>query len=399
MNIDIFKIEKEEDYLKNKHIIDINSLNEKGQNALLNASLEKMKWLVENGINVNNIDKSGKNIIFSSKNVSLLSSYGVNINQIDNEGYSAFYNASREKIKLLVENGFDFDKHSDLTYLKYEQIKTLIIFISSEVLKKIKIDINALNRQKNNILFGINHLSDEKVEILIEKGCNVNHFNKENRNCTYQTDISKLKILIKHGAQIDYLDVYNKNLLFYTKDNELLKFILSHEFNNKNVKAKRTDKNALFNADLEKIKILFKNGFSKKDLNVQDRSEGKSILFFANEECTKFLIKMGIDVNLIDKEGNNALFEASFEKSKLLVAAGIDINLINKRNDTALWLANSKETEDLLIENGAKIPSKLVDDYQYRDKKRCNEMLVKIEKNHLMKRISSNDDSLLKKRL
>ena len=56
--ISIFNIKTEEEYLKNKEYIDINELDNSERDALTvalkNSDIDKAKWLIKNGLNINN---------------------------------------------------------------------------------------------------------------------------------------------------------------------------------------------------------------------------------------------------------------------------------------------------------------------------------------------------------
>lgn len=402
MSLSIFKIESEEEYLANKDTIDINELKPDGKNALFFSPLLKCLWMVKHGINVNQVDDLGRNVIFYSQYIEL-KEFGLDINHLDNDGHSAFYKASRSKIKALVKAGFDFEKHSDLSYLDYDQTKDLITHLPVEIIDKLTFNTTATNKLRNNPLFGINQLSNKSVEILINKGFSVHHLNKEKRNPLFMADVDKTKILIEKGAKPDFIDKYNKNMLFYIKDIELLKFFLSQNFSNKNICSERTGKNALFGASYEKTLLLLENGFSVKDINIQDKIEKETPLFGADAETAKLLIEKGANVNIISKRGRTALFDADLEKTKVLVEAGINVNIEDNRNENALWVASSPDVEDYLIRNGATLPLKIVERYKDFHGDRIEEILkkmAKIEKVKLLENMTeSNEGMSIKKRI
>lgn len=63
MNKDIFECETEEDFIKNK--CGINKLDQWGRNALFHSGLEKRKWLVKYGINLNLLDDDSVSILMN----------------------------------------------------------------------------------------------------------------------------------------------------------------------------------------------------------------------------------------------------------------------------------------------------------------------------------------------
>lgn len=63
MENDIFTCETEEEFLKNKY--ELHKINHLGRNALFTCTLEKTKWLVKYGININLLDYDGNNAIMN----------------------------------------------------------------------------------------------------------------------------------------------------------------------------------------------------------------------------------------------------------------------------------------------------------------------------------------------
>jgi len=60
---DIFTCDTEAEYLENKY--DIHALNKLGRNALFTCSLEKTKWLVKHGIDINILDYNSRNVMMN----------------------------------------------------------------------------------------------------------------------------------------------------------------------------------------------------------------------------------------------------------------------------------------------------------------------------------------------
>ena len=100
------------------------------------------------------------------------------------------------------------------------------------------------------------------------------------------------------------------------------------------------------NGDLDKVKLLVKNGIN---INYQPYNTDESALMRAvagnqHPEIAKFLIKAGADLNLQDEVGDTALMYASNAGStdmvKLLLKGGADINILNGAKNNALHFAS-----------------------------------------------------------
>ena len=98
------------------------------------------------------------------------------------------------------------------------------------------------------------------------------------------------------------------------------------------------------NGDLDKVKLLVKNGIN---INYQPYNTDGSALMRAvagnqHPEIAKFVIKAGADLNLQDEVGDTALMYASnagsTEMVKILLKAGADPNIPDKDGNTPLHL-------------------------------------------------------------
>jgi hypothetical protein len=103
-----------------KNIIDF--LNERLINDALNdiQDIETVKYLVENGVDVNTVDSSGYTLLMKTKSldvVKYLVENGADIHKIDNEEANILHHASSKGnlpiVKYLVENGADVNKQDN----------------------------------------------------------------------------------------------------------------------------------------------------------------------------------------------------------------------------------------------------------------------------------------------
>ena len=89
------------------------------------------------------------------------------------------------------------------------------------------------------------------------------------------------------------------------------------------------------------------------DFNVKDTIYKRTAIFESDAKMTEYLIKKGLDVNIVDTQGKNPLFDAvSVEKCKILVRNGINIQQIDYKGETALFHCNNIDKLNYLISLG-----------------------------------------------
>lgn len=164
---------------------DINYVNQHGENALFYSDASKSLMLIKHGINVNHRDKFGKtalfdsafekskillehgaepnilthntevNALFTTNNIEkmkLLIKYNINVNHIDKNGKNAaFYNISLDKTKLLHNNGIDLKIEDEkgynlLTYLTFLTLPYIALMEIADYLINCNIDIKPLEK-------------------------------------------------------------------------------------------------------------------------------------------------------------------------------------------------------------------------------------------------------------
>lgn len=118
-------------------------------------------------------------------------------------------------------------------------------------------------------------------------------------------------------------------------------------------------------AMINDFKYFKENNF---EINIQDEF-GKSLLHYAilgsSFDVVNELIRLGINVNLLDNNNESAFFDcarkAKIELAKILIVNGIDINQPNINLETPFHLASSKGDKvflQLLLENDSNTKSK-----------------------------------------
>lgn len=159
-------------------------INKDGSRALHNASMEKMRFLISEGINIHALAYGKENALFHSdiEQTKLLISLGVDIHQVANSGETCLFNAGLEKTKLLISLGIDVHK------------------------------VNGFGR---NALFRLNSRDKDKYEItkiLLEQGINLHQVNSKNKDplCVAK-QLNVAKLLIDYGANIELFKKKEKN--------------------------------------------------------------------------------------------------------------------------------------------------------------------------------------------
>lgn len=221
-------------------------LNTSPENLVRKASLEKTKVLLDNGIDMNKINK-----------YKIQYPHFISINRkksgssrIEDEDplYSSKY-TSPEKLKILIKNGLNInhlDSKREHALFKTKNCELL------EILIKNGINIKQINKDEENILFSFSlherfsnmENKNKIIEILINNGAEINQINKSGNNVlfsmmTSRTNFSLLDFdfldddyetegflkIINYGADIHYINkAQNQNSLFlaHYKETEIL---------------------------------------------------------------------------------------------------------------------------------------------------------------------------------
>ncbi len=259
-NNNIFNVAKDGNITEIKQALsdgmDINSTwkNDANQSMLFYAAaynhLELVKFLVENGININAVDKYGNTALHQAARkgflpiVKYLVGNGGNVNHQNEKKVTPFneaiYYNHLECAEYLLGKGADIDNHFDLDY---------------------DFGITSLHFAVGG---GFTY-SKDLVKFLIEKGANVCETDAEN-NLLLATAVKQNTLtaqIVKAAKNINIRDKEGKTVLHHAAANDSL----------------RPLKNLLKHKDL--------------DLNITD-NDGKPPLFYSNNESAAvFLIKRG----------------------------------------------------------------------------------------------------------
>lgn len=214
-----------------------------------------------------------------------------------------------------------------------------------------------------------------------------------------------VKLLIDKGTNINALDKYKRNPLYYFVSNteDIALFLLDKkaDFNQKDIYNETPLNIAIYNANLNIVKKILKNG-GKIEINKSFNNKQNWLHYLSNsyiEEgklilMIQFLIMQGVDLNKRDVNGVSP-FHIAASKNKIALCRfyiknGLDINLQDNHGQTALsynlQTARSLKAVKFFLEKKA--------NFQVKDK--SNNNLIHIISNSFY---SINDDQVIFKEL
>lgn len=409
MNKSIFDIEDENEYLILKDTVDINEVNELGNNALCKSSISKSEWLIKHGININNKNKIGRSAIFfrSFAQYPLYMQNGADINLRDYNGNSILDTTdNNKKIKEMFNSGFVINDGEDLTDLSFKQTRALIILLPLDKIKNIKLNYNVINTNKQTLLFDMYDI--EKIEFLISKGIDINAKDKQGNNALLMSNKTNenlffvKKLLINNGIDVNNINKANKSILHYENNTEILKILLNGMNENvKNIKCKNLGRTCLFSQNEQISEILILNGI---DVNSRDNEGIPAFKETKSEKTQLLMLEHGLKINDKDYNGRNLFFYHCINETtiKEMLKLNGDMNALNKKGENALCNQN-EENRKILLKEGISLDifknrvllNKYPQDFQHlirdeiisREKRELDSILSSINKQKIAKRI------------
>ncbi len=394
----------------------INKKDKKGFSLLHNAvkekNISKIKQLLEEGADVNNLTRRGKSplhlislesgdieqIISTAK---LLIKYGADVNQINYFSYNMFKTALNNAVKLdnypLVQlllkhkaepniQGGYYDetplhfaiqnKNSHIARLLIESgmdIKllhntdgsALVSAIQRDMYDIVALIINKISIKDYNRL--ILHATDPGIiKLLIDHGADINAADKLGftllMNVTKNNSFKAAAFLLKNGVEVNKRDMFGDTVLSHTYSHlghdyrKIISLLLQYGAN----------PNILNNSKQPPIYSVLDNG-NKAIAEILVAHGAKP--FFENKHRTTLhlaarvqsryivdaILKQGIDINIQNIDGNTPLHYAAryYCEEKFfnyMVQQGADYTIRNNKKQTAIdYLADSKKTEFFLI--------------------------------------------------
>ena len=336
---------------------DINSpirLQEFGD-VVYNNRLDNAKIYVENGIDINYMNKFGETPLAL-----------------------AYRAGHKDMIKYLIENGADTDVVNIKNFGR--PIFHHYVIQSDDDMVRFLIehgaDINKTDYlQHTAVLYAVDNQDYEMVEYLVENGADLNIVNKFNEKTTVDIAIGKkdlklVKYLLDNGGQIDLTNNDSIETAFWNRDKDMLKLLTKH-----GIFAEGEDIIVLIrnDEDLENWDFLVKAGsITNNDNTFRNAWEPPVLIEVVNDDnlyLVKYLLKnmntYHLDVNSTDRDGKTPLMFAAkngnLEIVKTLVQNGADLNSQDHEYYTALMLAvmnNHLDIVKYLVEQNADITCK-----------------------------------------
>ncbi len=370
--------------------------------AIEEGDAKKVKELVANGVDVNEMDRYWATVLIRAiennklEIVKILLEAGADPNKQNQSSGEMPLDYAIEKVRYLNKDSGIIEellKHGARVgviplsrALRYGLSKTvgdlleyfddvkekdgfvdmaLIEASTYEVAKKLLeagANLNAVDYYgKTALINALKNRHYKKAEKLIELGADVNAADKNGKtglmyvienlyyyNSEYSEIIEKL---ISAGANVNATDQKGNTASKY-----LTELIVSRYYNSDSEQAIKT------------IEILFKNG---AELDAKDKDANTRLLLFVLRnkyfEPVEKLIELGADVNAKDKDGNTVLFYASrsenVEAVEKIIKAGANVNALigNPVLDEVLKAGNLEIVRILIQANARNVPHIAVD--------------------------------------
>lgn len=208
--------------------VDIHHKNGLGQTCLcsLADNISCCKTLINSGINVNNVDKCGRTILFYVKNHSifdLMVQAGCDINHRDNQGHGIFeicYSLGDFKAKMLIRHISMKDSSPVIfNYLNSESLQIM------DLLQKKNLNFTISDNCQVYLSANENEMSSFFSELKKKTDISNTHFRHiVLRGYDLRGDIETIKWFIRNDIKID-----KKQLEQHIRHDEICKYIAEHE--------------------------------------------------------------------------------------------------------------------------------------------------------------------------
>ena len=234
-----------------------------------------------------------------------------------------------------------------------------------------KVDLDAVDADGNTpLMFAVKSGKREVAEYLLKKGAKVDYIDNFGVSplhlATRKNSLELVTLFLEYGANINICDNYNQTPIF----------------------------DAVMENNPKMIELLFENGAK---ISYQNR-EGRTPLMVSSynkfrQEAMCTLLKLGADVNVVDKMGRDAFMHAINNNNgammDILLKAGAVINRKDMAGFTPLMICakrGNREGVRVLISRGADVfvrnakMQSAFDIARACDNKTCAEIIAKAEK-------------------
>ncbi|MBD2489388.1 ankyrin repeat domain-containing protein [Aulosira sp. FACHB-615] len=305
--------------------VDIECLDEYSQQTPLmcavsssNAGVEMIRFLLENGANVNAVEPESQNTVLglavqsgNLDKIQLILDAGADINYQTSDGYDVLIHAMYGRDIVQDEN----------------LISTLNLLISRGAA------VNGMSSYSESAIKVAAHVGRfDAVQLLLNAGANPEQLEwTELMHAIVFGSLEQVKFLLEQGADQNVRDCWDRT-----------PWLLSIQV-----------------GELPKAKLLLAAGANHNDVG----NCGKTPLMYAIEnnrlEVLKWLIAEGFDIEATDEFSNTALIMAAeygaTDCVKILLEAGANPSSINHCDDKAIKVAKNKEIVRMLIASGEDI--------------------------------------------
>ncbi|MBD2453117.1 ankyrin repeat domain-containing protein [Nostoc sp. FACHB-87] len=305
--------------------VDIECLDEYSQQTPLmcavsssNAGVDMIRFLLENGANVNAVEPESQNTVLglavqsgNLDKIQLILDAGADINYQTSDGYDVLIHAMYGRDIVQDEN----------------LISTLNLLISRGAA------VNGMSSYGESAIKVAAHVGRfDAVKLLLNAGANPEQLEwTELMHAIVFGSLEQVKFLLEQGADQNVRDCWDRT-----------PWLLSIQV-----------------GELPKAKLLLATGANHNDVG----NCGKTPLMYAIEnnrlEVLKWLIAEGFDIEATDEFSNTALIMAAeygaTDCVKILLEAGANPSSINHCDDKAIKVAKNKEIVRMLIASGEDI--------------------------------------------
>ena len=284
------------------------------------GNVERIKFLLSRGANVNLCDKDGKNALMWAVlggNIETFNFlYPLTKSHRSKNNECLLHFACQSNNITMIRHIYYLSDETQLNERTIDKSEIPIMYCTNLQCIQFMLSIDPDQLYFQSLEGGLLHKNIDNfdiVEFLIEKGINVDTFNAFIESpLRVASDVGNIRVmekLIDSGANINSVDFLNYTILM----------------------------NCIANENLEAIQLLLECGakyFSDND--------GNSVIHIAastgNYEITRVLIENGANVNYINDDGKTALYFCLdyLNIMQLLISKGIDINARDHSGSTAL---------------------------------------------------------------
>lgn len=300
----------------------------------------------------------------------------------DGVAFAIIDNVQTKSIKFMLEqDGNPVDKltHGGLTYLQWAAYKGNVEVMDH--LLSLGADPHMKNSGGTNMLLmaalgGV--INTEVYDLIIQHGVDIQYVNSDGANALLllassnnATDLAVFEYLVEQGISLESADSEGNNIINYAAKGgnlEALKMAVAKNVSHKSLNSK--GENALFYAaygrrrgkvELETFTYLESLGLQVDVVNWEGQTPLHHAIRKGNVAVVDFFLERGVNINQIDKSGNTALINAigtDIKKLERVLPLVAEVNHQNQQGHSALTMAikrGSKESFDLLVENGANV--------------------------------------------